>query len=238
MFWLRLFACQFRRSATFFRCQCFKNACPAVRTRSPLRRDASPDENHSAPLNRSSQRRSWRSGRERGRFPPRYHALCPIEIAAAAFRDVPRAPVRAITSGTGRKAVRRRCLTWLCSAAGITGPSTRRATRSSAYPTARSGCGGRTAKRCPLFHRSRRCRLIPSRLSRRRTKRTGCASTRGQGAPPGWGSASTSAGRSASGTPWPNDENLARSRIRRRQPTTLQERLRTVVECRHDRCPR
>ena len=85
-------------------------------------------------------------------------------------------------SVTGRTAGRRRSRTSRCYAAGITAPSTRRATRSRAGPTGRSDSGGPTAARCLRCRRLLPCPLIPSRRSGRVTTRTACAS-RAHGVP-------------------------------------------------------
>ena len=77
----------------------------------------------------------WKSGPERGRSRRRCGGRSSIGTRPAASRAVTSGSPRGITCGTGRTAGRRSCRTSRCSAAGITARCTRRATRSSDYPT-------------------------------------------------------------------------------------------------------
>jgi hypothetical protein len=113
------------------------------------------------------------------------------------------ASARGITSATGRKVARRRSRTSRSSVAGITARCTRRATRSRAGPTGLSASGGRTAAHCPRCRSLLWCPTIRSKFSGRITTRRAFASTHGQGAPAGSGSAWMSGGRSTSCTPGP-----------------------------------
>ncbi len=62
---------------------------------------------------------------------------------------------RGITCGTGPTVGRPSCPILPCSAAGITGRCTRKAIRSSDYPTARSSSGDRMAAHCPTCRHRR-----------------------------------------------------------------------------------
>ena len=97
-------------------------------------------------------------------IPPPCGGRSPIGTGAAASRAAASASARGIISATGRTAARRRGRTSRFCAAGIIGRCTRRATRSRAGPTARSGSGARTAARCLRCHRLPRWSVIPSRL--------------------------------------------------------------------------
>ena len=84
---------------------------------------------------------------------------------------------RRITSATGLRAARQRSRTSPWSVAGTTEQSTRRATKSNATPTARSGSGGPTAGPCLRRRRRPRCLTIRSRPSAR-ARRAGPPSPR------------------------------------------------------------
>ena len=138
-----------------------------------------------------------------GRFPRRSGGPSTIATAAVASRAAESGSARAITSATGRREAPPRCRISLCSVAGTTAPSTRRAIRSIDRRTARSCSGGRTGEPYP------RCRSQPprppilSRLCGRSTRSGVSGFTRGRRAPVGWGSAWISPGQSTSCIPWP-----------------------------------
>ncbi len=129
----------------------------------------------------------WRSGPGRGRFLPLYAVPSTIGTKAAASRGAASASPRGITSATGLTGARPRSRTSPCSAAGIIGRCTRRATRSRAHPTGRSNSGGRTAARYLRCRRLPKCPPIRPRRSARVTTRKACASTRERRAPAGSG---------------------------------------------------
>ena len=135
-------------------------------------------------------------------IPPRCGERSTIGTEVAASPAAAFASGRGIISATGRTAARQRSRTSRCSAAGITGPCTRRATRSRAVPTGRCDSGGRTADRCPRCRHLRQCRGSPSKLSAWRMNRKVFASTLGRRALGGSGSAWMWAGRSTSCTLW------------------------------------
>jgi len=138
----------------------------------------------------------WRSGPGRGRFPPPCGERSTIGTGAAGFRAAASASARGIISTIGRTGARLRCRTSPFYVADIIAPSTRRAIRSRADPTARSDSRGPMAGRCLRCRCLLRCPGIPSGRSGRVTTRTACASPRERRAPPGSGKGWMWAGRS------------------------------------------
>jgi hypothetical protein len=128
----------------------------------------------------------------------------PVHLAADRNPPIAEGTPRATTSITGRTAGRRGSTTSRCSVAGITGRSTRRATRSCGTPTARCASARRAAGPFPTSRSRTRCRVTPCRPTWQRIGREVFRSTRRRGSRIGAASARTSAGRSTSCIPQPS----------------------------------
>ena len=108
-------------------------------------------------------------------IPPAMRRALIIGTQAAASRAALCASARAITSGTGPRAGRRRCRTSRCSVAGTIAPYTKRAFTSNDCPMASSSSVVRPACCCQRCHRRPEYPTIPPGPFAHRTTRRDCS---------------------------------------------------------------